>query len=75
VPGGEDGTKARQHRIECRVRHRQGLGVPDCELDVHAGLDRSPACVVEPGVGDVDPDTLTRDHGCPVHQHVRGTFE
>jgi len=58
VPGGEDGPKARQHHIKGRVRNRQILGVPDFELDVHAGLDRSLACVVEPGVGDVDPEDV-----------------
>jgi hypothetical protein len=58
VPGGEDGPKARQHHIKRRVRNRQILGVPDFELDVHASLDRSLACVVEPGVGDVDPEDV-----------------
>jgi hypothetical protein len=58
VPGGEDGPKARQHHLERRVRNRQILGVPDFELDVDAGLDRSAARVVEPGVGDVDPEDV-----------------
>lgn len=58
MPGGEDGTKARQHHIKGRVRNRQILGVADLELDVHAGRDRGLAGVVEPGVGDVDPEDV-----------------